>query len=463
MEKTPLFGHWQFYKQAIAIALPVMLQQFITALVSLIDNFMVSGLGDSRMAAVNVSNQINFLFIVFLMTLMSAGGIYLAQYKGANDAKGMRQAYRFKIILSFLVGLTYMTILLVAPDFLINLMTHGNEAQTEIVEHGSRYMRVIAFTCVFMPFSFSIGTSFREIGKPVVPLIISVIAALINTCLNWLLIYGNLGAPRLEVEGAAIATVAARAFEAIAFIIYAKLKQEEFYVGFRRLYKINIRMFVETIRKSSLIFLSEISWGLSEMFVTSLYNSRGGAETVAGMGAGFAIVNIFYLLFAGIQTAAAVLVGNRLGAGHLDEAQVRGKWLMSGAFIAGIVIAVFEMLSIFAIPIIYTNLTPDAHYIAQKLIFIISLYMPFWALLNSQFAISRSGGDALFGVIVDIPVSLILFAPLAAYITYYTGVSAPLIFGISKLTDFVKLAIGTCLLRRKKWVRKLTNTDVSPH
>lgn len=461
MEKTPLFGHWAFYKKAIAIALPVMLQQFITALVSLVDNFMVSGLGDSRMAAVNVSNQINFLFIVFLMTLMSAGGIYLAQYKGANDAHGMRQAYRFKIILSFLVGSLYMAVLFFYPGFLINLMTHGNAAQAEIVEHGSSYMRIIAFTCLFMPFSFSIGTSFREIGKPVVPLIISVIAAIINTCLNWLLIYGNLGAPRLEVEGAAIATVAARAFEAIAFVIYARLKNEEFYVRIRRLYKINVVMFIETIRKSALIFFSEISWGLSEIFVTALYNSRGGAENVAGMSAGFAIANIFFLLFAGIQTAAAVLVGNRLGAGHLDEAQVRGKWLMSGALIAGIIIAMFEMLSIFIIPLVYTNLTPEAHSIAQRLILIVSLYMPFWALLNSQFAISRSGGDALFGVIVDVPVSLILFAPLAAYLTYRTGVPAPLIFGFAKTTDFIKLALGIYLLSKKRWVRTLTKTDIT--
>ncbi len=460
MNKRSLFGNWKFYKMVIPIALPVMLQQLIIALVSLVDNFMVSGLGDSKMAAVNVANQVNFLFIILLMVLSSAGGIYLAQYKGAKNADGMKQAYRFKILLSLLVGIIYMAMLLLAPSFFINLMIHGNSAQAEIIEYGARYMRIIAFTCLSMPFSISIGSSFREIGKPVVPLIISIIAAAINTSLNWILIYGNLGAPRLEIEGAAIATVTARTFEAIAFIIYAKITKEDFYVGLRKLHRIDIAMFISIIQKSALIFISEISWGLSEVFVSALYNSRGGAENVAGMAAGFAIANIFFLVFGGIQTSVAVLVGNRLGAGHLEEAQVRAKWLMSGAFVAGIVIALFEMLSILAIPYIYTNLTVDAHHIAQSLIFIVALYMPLWSLLNSQFAVSRSGGDALFGVLVDIPVSILLFAPLAAILTYSTDVTAPAIFGIAKLTDFAKIAIAFLILKRKRWVKKLTEHDV---
>lgn len=456
-KKIKLIGHWQFYKKAIAIALPVMLQQFITALVSLIDNFMVSGLGDSMMAAVNVANQINFLFIVLLTVISSAGGIYLAQYKGANDPSGMQQAYRFKIILSFSVGVLYMLMLFFSPQTIIDLMTHGNSAQGEIVAHSSTYMKMLSFTALFMPFSFAIGSSFRETGKPVVPLIISVIATLINTFLNWVLIYGNLGAPRLEVEGAAIATVTARAIEAIAFIVYAKFKKEHFYVGLRKLHKVNLKMFFEIIRKSILIFCAEITWAMSEMVVTSLYNSRGGAENVAGMGSAFAIANIFFLLFAGIQTATVVLVGNRLGAGHLDEAQSRAKWIMSGSFMAGIVIGIIEALSSLAIPFIYSNLTSESHSISQTLIIIISCYMPFWALLNSQFAVSRSGGDALFGVVVDIPVSALLFAPLAAYLTYHTDVSAPWIFGIAKLTDFIKEALAIYILKKKRWVRKLTS------
>ncbi len=459
MEHIPLFGHKKFYKKAMAIALPVMLQQFITALVSLVDNFMVSALGDEMMAAVNVANQFNFLFFVLLNVVCSAGGIYLAQYKGAQDEWGMKQSYRFKILLSIIIGIAYWAVLFFNPSPLINIMTHGNSAQTELVQHGADYMKIISFTALFMPFSFAIGTSYREIGKPTIPLVISVAATLVNTFLNWVLIYGNLGAPRLEVEGAAIATVTARIVEAVAFIVYAKLNKSQFYVGFRKMLKVNIPMFIEIMRKSALVFFAEITWVSSEMFITALYNSRGGAENVAGMAAGFAIANIFYLVFAGIHTATAVLVGNRLGAGHLKEAQIRAKWIMSGSTVAGAVIGICMALSSLAIPVIYGNLTPDAHTITKNLLFIVAAYMPIWALLNAQFAVSRSGGDALFGALIDVPVSIFAFAPLAAIFTFYTSVTAPFIFGIAKLTDFIKLVIAFYVLSKKRWVKKLTKDE----
>ncbi len=459
MEKIPLLGHKHFYKNAIAIALPVMLQQLITALVSLVDNFMVSALGDSMMAAVNVANQFNFLFIVLLNTIMIAGGVYLAQYKGAQDEWGMKQAYRFKIILAIIVGIIYWIILFFIPEPLINIMTHGNNSQSELLTHGVEYMKVISFTALFMPFSFAIGTSYREIGKPTIPLIISVIATIINTILNWVLIYGNLGAPRLEVQGAALATVIARAVEALLFIIFAKVHKADFFVSLRGLMKVNIQMFAEIIKKSALVFFSEITWVLSEMVITALYNSRGGAENVAGMAAGFAIANIFYLVFAGIHTATAVLVGNRLGAGHLQEAQVRAKWIMSGSFVAGIGIGLCMLLSTFAIPLVYRNLTADAQLITKDLLYIVSFYMPLWALLNAQFSVSRSGGDTIFGVVVDVPVSFLLFAPIAILLTHYSNVSAPLIFGLAKLSDFAKFIVAFYFLSKKRWVKKLTKDN----
>ncbi len=456
MQKTPLFGNKSFYKEALIIAVPVMVQQLIISLVSLVDNFMVSALGNSMMAAVNVANQINFTFFVFLNVICMAGGIYLAQYKGANDEWGMKQAYRFKLLLTSIIAIVYFFILRFSPDFLIRFMTNGNSAQDEIVHYASNYMKMLSYSVLFMPFSFSISTSFREIGKPTIPLVISVIATFINTFFNWVFIYGNLGAPRMEVEGAALATIIARVFEGVAFLVYARYAKSDFFVGVRSLFKVNFAMFIEIIQKSGLIFLGEIMWAASEMFMTSLYNSRGGAETVAGMAAGFAIANIFYLVFAGIHTTTAVMIGNKLGAGDLEIAEHRAKWIMSGSTIAGIVLGMLMLSSTFLIPLIYGNLSDEAHSITKELLVIVAFYMPIWSLLNAQFGISRAGGDAVFAVLVDVPVTLFAFAPAVALLTFWTGVSAPLIFGLSKLTDFIKLFVAFKILKKKNWVKKLT-------
>ena len=455
--KNKIFGNWDCYKLCISVAVPVMAQQLIMGMVSLIDNFMVAGLGDTKMAAVNVANQLNFIYLVLLYTFYGAGGIYMAQNSGADNQEGMQQAFRFKVILPFIISVIYMILMLINPEIFMRLLTQGNHAQKEILESSSKYMKIIAFTFIPISISGAIGSSYREIGKPHIPLIISVIATACNTFGNWILIYGNLGAPKLEETGAAIATLIARILEMAIFIIYIKLHKEKFYVRTREILKVKIGVFVDMVNKSSLIFLSEISWGLSEMFMTALYNSRGGAETVAGMASGFTIANIFYLVFQGVHVASMVIVGGTLGRGELKEAKDKAKWIMNGSIIAGLIVGLIEMSSIFLIPFIFSKLTVNAQAITRNLVILISCYMPVWTYINSQFSVSRAGGDALFGFAVDVPVSLFLFAPAALILAKFTSVGPVAMFGIAKLTDFIKITIGIIMLKKERWIRKLTD------
>ena len=235
------------------------------------------------------------------------------------------------------------------------------------------------------------------------------------------------------------------------------MNKEKFYVRTREILKVKIGVFVDMVNKSSLIFLSEISWGLSEMFMTALYNSRGGAETVAGMASGFTIANIFYLVFQGVHVASMVIVGGTLGRGELKEAKDKAKWIMNGSIIAGLIVGLIEMSSIFLIPFIFSKLTDNAQAITRNLVILISCYMPVWTYINSQFSVSRAGGDALFGFAVDVPVSLFLFAPAALILAKFTSVGPVAMFGIAKLTDFIKITIGIIMLKKERWIRKLTD------
>jgi len=449
-------GPWSFYREALQIALPVMMQQLIMSLVSLIDNFMVAGLGDAKMAAVNVANQVNFVYLVVIWTLCGAGGIYLAQFRGANDAEGMKQAYRFKTIMALLVSAVYFVILWTIPEQLISVMTIGNSAQAEIVGYGAEYLRLISFTLFPIAISTAIGTAFREIGLPRIPLAISVVSTLINTLGNYILIYGNFGAPRLEITGAAFATIVARLVEVGAFLIYIKLKSIEFYVPFRQLHHIKPKLMGEILGKSGMMVLSETTWVVSETVVTALYNSRGGAEVVAGMAAGWTIANVFFLVFGGIHAATAVVVGGVLGAGRLDEARNRANWLKFGSFIAGIVVGLGAVLSTLLIPLVFGNLTPNARLITSGLVLVIAFYMPIWTLLNAQFAISRAGGDTALGMYVDVSVNTLLFVPGAFLLTLGTTMGPVPMFAIIKITDVVKYLIARWYLKKERWVRNLT-------
>ncbi|HQB87874.1 MAG TPA: MATE family efflux transporter, partial [Treponemataceae bacterium] len=220
MTHKTYWGSPGFYRKALAIAVPVMLQALVQNLVSLVDNFMVSGLGDVKMSGVNVSNQVLFVFMIALMTLSSAGAIFMSQFNGANDREGMKQAFLFKFHAGLFLTAIVTGLAIFLPRQILTLLVNTNSQREAVLEQGRAYISIILFTFVPMTLSIVIGSSLREIGKVHAPLYISVSAALVNTFLNWVFIYGNLGAPRLEVRGAALATVIARAYEMIVFIIY---------------------------------------------------------------------------------------------------------------------------------------------------------------------------------------------------------------------------------------------------
>ncbi|WP_428770474.1 MATE family efflux transporter [Treponema sp. HNW] len=454
--KKELFGSPSFYKKALALAVPVMAQSFIQSMVSLIDNFMVAGLGDVKMSGVNIAGQINFVFIVFLNALCVSGGIFISQYNGAKDAEGMKQSFRFKVVVTVFFSVLYTFFCYVNPKPVLAFMVHGNKQSGEIVQTAAVYMKIAAFTWVPMALSMSIGTSLRETGLVRPPLLFSVAATLINTFFNWVFIYGNLGAPRLEAAGAAYATIIARSCEALIFIVYIGIKKPAFYSRFRNILKIRIELFLSILSKSGMILLSDMSWILTESVVTALYNSRGGAEIVSGMSAGFTIANLFFICFGGIHTSINVIMGSTLGAGDLEKARMQKDWLLSGTFVFGVLMTVFGIFTTFLIPLVFAHLSAEAQSVTRSMVLMNAVYMPLWAYLNGQFAVSRTGGDTMMGVITDVTINIFLVLPGMYALTYFTALGPVMMYGLIKTTDWAKALIAALWLKKEYWLKNLT-------
>lgn len=450
-----LLGSASFYRQALKIALPVMGQLLIQNMVSLIDNFMVAGLGDIKMSGVNIAGQINFVFLIFINTICMSGGIFMSQYNGAKDSAGMQQVFRFKIVLCVASSLIYTAVSILWPRPLLALMVHGNNQSEAIIEEGVRYMRFLSFAWIPAVIATSIGSSLREIGKVKPPLLICVTATIVNTFFNWVFIYGNLGAPRLETAGAAIATVIARVVEMTIFIVYITVTKPPFFSKFLQILKVKFSLFVTILRKSALVLVSEMSWVLSETITTALYNSRGGAEVVSGMSAGFAIANLFFVCFTGIATVTGVIMGGTLGSDRLQEAKAQKNWLLSGSTIFGTFMAVLGCLTTFLIPLIFGNLSDAARAVTRGLVLVNALYMPVWALINAQFAVARTGGDATMGAIVDLSTNSLLVVPGMFLLTYLTGLGPVAMYAIIKVSDFVKITICAIWLKKERWLTNL--------
>lgn len=449
------FGSWSFYKEALAIGIPVMLQALIQSLVSLIDSFMVAGLGDVKMSGVNISGQICFIFMVMQNMICASGGIFLTQYFGAKQREGMRQSVAFKVVASLSTCIFYFLATFVFTRPVLSLMVIGNSQAELILDEGQKYMYLMGFIGIQMMISSILSSSYREIGRVRVILVITLIAAGSNAFLNWVLIYGHLGMPRLEVEGAAYATIIAKTVEMLLLIGYTIKERPEF-ISFSVFKRIDWALFGRILKKGSLLIMSQMMWVLSESFTAAIYNGRGNAAVVSGMAASFSIANLFFISFDGITTATGVLIGKSLGKNELDHARKEKTWMLSAAIIFGCIMCLVGVVTVLLVPVVFGNLSIDAQNICRAMLLLMALFMPLWTFVNTQLAVCRAGGDTKVGFFVDGGTTAVMI-PMLLILAFFTNASPVMMYFGVKALDVGKIIVATHEMKKERWVVNLSN------
>lgn len=449
------FGSWSFYKEALAIGIPVMLQALIQSLVSLIDSFMVAGLGDVKMSGVNISGQICFIFMVMQNMICASGGIFLTQYFGAKQREGMRQSVAFKVVASLSTCIFYFLATFVFTRPVLSLMVIGNSQADLILDEGQKYMYLMGFIGIQMMISSILSSSYREIGRVRVILVITLIAAGSNAFLNWVFIYGHLGMPRLEVEGAAYATIIAKTVEMLLLIGYTIKERPEF-ISFSVFKRIDWALFGRILKKGSLLIISQMMWVLSESFTAAIYNGRGNAAVVSGMAASFSIANLFFISFDGITTATGVLIGKSLGRNELDDARKEKTWMLSAAIIFGCIMCLVGVVTVLLVPVVFGNLSIDAQNICRAMLLLMALFMPLWTFVNTQLAVCRAGGDTKVGFFVDGGTTAVMI-PMLLILAFFTNASPVMMYFGVKALDVGKIIVATHEMKKERWVVNLSN------
>lgn len=459
--KNKIIGNCAFYKSTLAIAVPIMLQQLIQSMVSLIDNFMVSGLGDVSMSGVNIAGQILFVFLIFTNTICMAGGIFLTQFFGAKDKGGMQQAFVFKLLMGFAALIPFLLVCLVFPRQILSLMVIGNTEAPLILDEAVKYIRIMSLIGIPMTVSVCIASSLRDMGKVRIPLMVTIVATLTNTVFNYLLIYGNFGFPALGVRGAAYATVIARTVEFIIFtVIYFKTKPA-FAVRPSREFVLDKKMTWEILKKGALMLFCEMTWVLSETITTAIYNGRGGADVVSGMASSFAIANLFFVAFTGIYSSTSVILGKTLGEGELEKARREKTWLLSGAAIFGFLMMFVGFATTLIVPIVFGKLSPNAIAISRNMVILMSFFMPVWVFFNAQQAVARAGGDTKMGAYADAGITIVVMLPMLFVLGRYTDIGPVHMYLCVKLLDVIKIGIFHFWLKKERWLKNLTKEQSS--
>ncbi|MBR5015856.1 MAG: polysaccharide biosynthesis C-terminal domain-containing protein, partial [Clostridia bacterium] len=221
MQKSKYFGDRGFYKYVLGLAIPIIIQNFITNFLSMLDNLMVGTLGTASMSGVSVANQFLFVYMLAIFGLVSGAGIFGAQYAGNNDPDGLRNAFRFKVAAGLLLTFLFCWLYAVQNEFLIGLYLKGDgdpALRAETLAVAKKYMLIMLVGLYPAAMTQAYASTLRETGQTKVPMAASMTGVLVNLIGDYVLIFGKFGAPRLEVAGAAIATVFAR-FVELAFLI----------------------------------------------------------------------------------------------------------------------------------------------------------------------------------------------------------------------------------------------------
>lgn len=442
-------GDRAFYKTLITVALPLVLQQLITTSVQLVDNVMVGRLGEEAIGSVSVVNQLYFVVILVTFGALGGAGIFTAQYFGSKDYEKLKQTFRFKLLVGLFLALLSFVIFSLFGETLIRLFT--DDMQT--IQGALGYLNIVKWSAFPWILSVAIANTFRETGVTKPLLKISIVAILVNTGLNFILIFGLLGFPALGVIGAAIATLISRTVECLLTVILLSRKGSMFNTKLLDMFKIDRKILWGIILMALPLTINEALWSSGQTVFIHAY-ARRGLSALAAMNITGAISQLVFVTFGGIATAVAVMVGNTLGKNELDQARDNAKKLIFTSVLIAIAAGIFLFILSFFILDIY-SVDFDTKRVAQFNIRINALFIPVYSFNVALYFTLRSGGDTKSTMLIDSGYMWVVPVPVAMILSYFTQLPITMMFLIVQSLDIPKMLFGLHRYKKEHWVKNL--------
>lgn len=421
-------------KQLISIALPVMLQGLVVATINMADVFMIGKIGEVEIAGVGLANQILFLMMIFCFGINGAGAIYITQYFIRKETSKIKTYLSLMLISTIILSLIFALFALFLPGWTMGLYTDD----TSVIDVAVPYLQIVSLSYIFTALSIAYTTVLRSMENTKIAMYASSATLFINVVLNYLLIFGKFGFPRLGVEGAAIATTVARTFELLVIVGSAKSKGYEVFIGIRDIKKITLSFVRSFYRRGLPVIGSHVAWSVGMTLLFSIYASVG-TDALAVMNIVGAIERIAFIGVMGIGNSVGVIVGQELGRGELEKAYETSKKLLKLNFLVGLVVSLILITSANTLMNFY-NIDQELKDMGVRVIYVLAFFFPLTAInFTNMVGVLRAGGDvkrvlwidlfgmwltalpmALLGAKMDLPIYMVYFMALSEQITKVT-------------------------------------------
>ncbi len=439
-----------FFKSVCSIAIPVALQSMLQSSFSIVDQIMIGQLGSVSIAGVGLAGKFAGIYSVLVAAFGAVAGIMISQYLGQKNDKEVKRSYYLNLVIAIAFASLFSLLCLLLPQKIMGMYTKD----VETITASASYLRILSGTFLPMAGATLLATLFRCMEKASYPLYASIIAALANTVLNYILIFGKLGIKPMGAEGAAIATVIAQCLNFIIMLIMYDVQKKTFPLSSST--KVQSSTFNWKQYGAILlpILICELFWSLGENVYASIYGHLG-TDACAAMTLTYPVQGILIGALCGLSQAASVIIGKLLGENKRDEAYTASKRLMLYGFLGAAILSLVIVLTRGVYVKIY-RITPEVKAITQEILLAYALVAPFKVLnmiLGS--GILRSGGKTKYIMGIDLLGTWVFGVPLGLLSAFLFHLTIPYVYFILSLEECIRFIIGLFLFKSKKWINML--------
>lgn len=449
-----------FYLFVLSVAVPIMIQNGISNFVNMLDNLMIGRIGTEQMSGASIVNQLIFVYNLCIFGGVSGAGIFTAQYFGQKNHEGVRQTFRYKIWLGTALTIAALVLFLIKGDALIGLYLKGEGTPEQIrqtLSYGKEYLQIMLLGLLPFMLTNVYASTLRECGETILPMRAGVAAVLVNLVFNYLLIYGKAGFPEMGVAGAAAATVLSRFVELLIIVIWTHRHPEKnpFVVGLYESLKVPAALVKKIVIKGTPLLINEALWSGGMAMLIQCYSVRG-LNVVASHNIANTINNVFNIVFIALGDSVAIIVGQLLGAGKMEDARDADRKIITFSVMCCTAVAAVMLFVAPFFPRLY-NTEEEVKALARSFIIVNAVAMPMYSFLHATYFTLRSGGKTIITFLFDSMFVWVVSVPTAFILSRYTHLPVVTIYIIIQASELIKCVIGFVLVKKGVWLNNIVS------
>ncbi len=456
MKFKDLFFNKPFWRVAMGLAIPIALQNLLSASFSLVDTFMVAKLGGDHLAAMGMAGQWSWLLNIFSFGLVSGTSLFIAQYWGIKDLKAIRRTSGIAIASAVIISVFFMLAGVVKPQLIISIFSRT----PEIVEYGSMYLSIAAFSYPAVALNLIFCAILRSTERVKLPVFVSLFTALLNAGLNYCLIFGIGIFPEMGIRGAALATCISSWAGVFLLLIISYISKNILIAPISDMFGFTGRHIAKFYQRALPIIFNEAAWGTGTVVINAIFSNIGD-DYYTGVTIFRTFENISYVFIIGLCNACSVMIGKSIGAGKIKRAQ-EDAWRFTALMpISCIVTGTLVVLFRGALVTAFTSgadYSPAAIGAALGCLLIFGCEMP---LRNIPYlmvvGIFRPGGNSKLAMICDLICLWLISIPVTFTIAFIIKLPFIYVFLIMFLAEDLPKTI-LCLITfiKNKWIAPVT-------